>query len=107
MKKNRKIYSLILLLIVLASCANNRPEGKYLLNVIDDKNLIIDKPIDKYFDANAVLKFHCNPISDANLGMYVNEELVSIQNVVTVDDKYIWEYSFSMPKVDTTIKSIL
>ncbi len=76
----------------------------YSLKIVDDNEFIYDKPVDEYFQSGKVLKFQSNVIYDADLGMYVNGQLSSIQKAVETENGYIWEYTFEMIPEDVVIE---
>ena len=81
------------------------PITTYKLTIIDENNFIYDKPSENecYFANGDLIKLHSFPIMDADLDMYVDNEFYSKQTTITINDQYIWEYSFRMPKQDVTI----
>jgi len=76
----------------------------YKLTIIDEDNLIYDKPTETSCESDTKIVMHSRPIIDADLAMYINGEFHSIQNTIIVNDEYVWEYSFIMPERDTTIE---
>ena len=76
----------------------------YKLTIIDEDNLIYDKPTETSCESDTKIVMHSRPIIDADLAMYINGEFQSIQNTIIVNDEYVWEYSFIMPERDTTIE---
>lgn len=90
-------------------CGNpvDDPEyGTYKLEIIDKYNLIFDKPVERYgyFPAGTRFVFHCNPLTDVDLGMYVDNELYSLQYPMYLDGREVWEYEFIMPHKNVTIE---
>lgn len=112
----KKITALVLCFIFamsLVSCSNapnlnppNETDDKvtYKLTVIDDHNLVYERPSGEKFEAGTILKFHAYVVCDADLDMYANGNFVSRQDAVEGDDGYIWEYTFEMPSQDTVIE---
>ena len=76
----------------------------FKLTIIDEDNLIYDKPTETSCESDTKIVMHSRPILDADLAMYINGEFHSIQNTIIVNDEYVWEYSFIMPERDTTIE---
>ena len=76
----------------------------FKLTIIDEDNLIYDKPTETSYESDTKIVIHSRPIMDADLAMYINGEFHSIQNTIIVNDEYVWEYSFIMPERDTTIE---
>ena len=76
----------------------------FKLTIIDEDNLIYDKPTETSCESDTKIVMHSRPILDADLAMYINGEFQSIQNTIIVNDEYVWEYSFIMPERDTTIE---
>lgn len=76
----------------------------FKLTIIDEDNLIYDKPTETSCESDTKIVMHSRPIMDADLAMYINGEFHSIQNTIIVNDEYVWEYSFIMPERDTTIE---
>ena len=76
----------------------------FKLTIIDEDNLIYDKPTETSCESDTKIVMHSHPLIDADLAMYINGEFHSIQNTIIVNDEYVWEYSFIMPERDTTIE---
>lgn len=76
----------------------------FKLTIIDEDNLIYDKPTETSCESDTKIVMHSRPIMDADLAMYINGEFHSMQNTIIVNDEYVWEYSFIMPERDTTIE---
>lgn len=87
---------------------NETSTQKYKLTIIDNGNLILDKPKENesYFAENTTIVLHSYIIYDADLAMYVNGEFNKIQNDVYLKDeqRYIWEFTYVMPASDTTLE---
>lgn len=82
------------------------PTGTYKLDIVDDGNHIINKPTEanSYYAPGTLLEFYANPIMDADLVMYVNNELWKIQTAEKRDDEYVWVFSYVMPDHDVVIQ---
>jgi len=106
MKKNKMIAFIIIMLISLNGCTKGKGMHVtvYNLKIIDNNDIIYDKPDDSFFQSGSVLKFHANVIYDADLGMYINGELYSMQTAVETENGYIWEYTFTMIPEDVEIE---
>ncbi len=76
----------------------------FKLTIIDEDNLIYDKPTETSCESDTKIVMHSRPIMDADLAMYINGEFHSIQNTIIVNDETVWEYSFIMTERDTTIE---
>ena len=82
------------------------PTGTYKLNIIDNNDYIMNKPkeYESHYAPGTEIILYAYPIMDADLAMYVNGKFNSIQNIVFVPDKYIWEYRFVMPAGEVTLE---
>lgn len=80
--------------------------GAFKLEIIDKGDFLIDElsNVDNWYKPGTLLKFCVNPIMDADLVMYVNDNYYSKQTTIEVNDKYVWEYTFVMPEHNTIIK---
>ena len=62
------------------------------------------KEYESHYAPGTEIILYAYPIMDADLVMYVNGKFNSIQNIVFVPDKYIWEYRFVMPAGEVTLE---
>ncbi len=78
----------------------------FKLEVIDEDNHIINKSaiIDTWYTPGTLIKFYSNPISNANLVMYENDQFCKIQNIDNESDEYIWVFSYVMPAYDVVLR---
>lgn len=83
------------------------PEGNYTLRVIDEGHhiysVVPNNSSGKYVP-DTEIKFYSNPLTDADLAMYVDEQYVGVQTVTETDGGYVWEFSLKMPARETTVK---
>lgn len=80
--------------------------GAFNLKIIDEDNHIINKStaIDTWYAPGTLINFYANPIIDANLVMYENDQFCKIQNIKKENDEYIWMFSYVMPAYDVVLK---
>lgn len=108
MKKNfLAINTGFIFLLSLVSCAN---VTKYSLTIIDDEKKIIDvlpSAVTKKFRAGTKITMYSYPINDASLSMYVDDVFYTNGDAIETDNGYLWEYTFTMPEKDTTVKFII
>lgn len=93
------IYILILFIsIFLISCNN-----KYKIT-IEDNGFIYDKPTKVYYKKGDVIRLHANIINDADLYMYINDEVICTPvYLVDNNDRYVWEYSYTVSDSDAML----
>ncbi len=77
------------------------PTGTFKLTIIDESKILINKPDQEYYTPYTKLLFKTYPICDADVCMYVNDELYS-RNGSNMDN-YL-EFNFVMPINDVVIK---
>lgn len=81
------------------------PLGTFKLELIDENNNIINKTdISSRYTPGTQFIFYAKPIIDADLVMYVNDELYKIQNPTKFDGNIMWEYRFDIPSHDVVIE---
>lgn len=51
-----------------------------------------------------ILEFYSHPIMDVDLAMYVNDVFYQIQDIIEVNEEYMWKYSFVMPAKNVVIE---
>lgn len=97
----KKIVILILtfFLLVLGGCGN---EKKFSLSINNRKNIIIEPLLEKY-SANDLVIVKTKVIEDMELGLYLDDVLVSIPKTIKEDENLYWEFSFKMPNKDAII----
>lgn len=85
---------------------NTNQTGTYKLIIKDIGNHIYDKPNEEilFILSGSKIVLHSYPIMDADLAMYINGKYHGIQNYIKVNNEYIWEYNFEMPKEDVTVE---
>ena len=84
----------------------NLNTGAFKLKIIDEDKHIMNKSsaLDTWYTPGTLIKFYANPISNANLVMYENDQFYKIQNIKKENDEYVWMFSYVMPAYDVVLK---
>lgn len=101
MKKITTIILVLISVLVLASCDNEK-EKSYSLFIDDENNYIINDLKEAYKPGEEII-IQAGVLIDASFALYINGVYHSIQTVVETNDGYIREYYFKMPNEDVTI----
>ncbi|MBR2138167.1 MAG: hypothetical protein IKC22_07480 [Bacilli bacterium] len=80
--------------------------GAFKLEIIDEDNHIINKSpaVDTWYAPGTLLKFYANPIMDADLVMYENNQFCKTQTTEKQEEEYVWVFSYVMPTYDVVLK---
>lgn len=84
----------------------NDSSDYYMLEISDGSDYLTDNSskYNTYYKRGTKLYFYTNPILDANLVMYENDEFYKKQTSIENGDGYIWLFSYIMPSYDVTLK---
>lgn len=82
--------------------------GQFKLQIIDHTKRLITElsNTEDFYTPGTKLSFYFNPITEyeADIAMYINNELNSFNKSITLSDRVVWEITFEMPIKDTVIK---
>lgn len=78
----------------------------YKIEIFEGSDYLIDNSskYNTYYKPGTKLYFYTNPILDANLVMYENDEFYKKQTSIEVDDGYVWLFSYIMPAYNVVLK---
>ncbi len=109
MIKLAKYLLFLLVMFATTSCGYQQDINSidaFKLEIIDEDNHIINKSlaIDTRYAPGTLLKFYANPITNANLLMYENNQFFDKQHTIQQEDECLWLFSYVMPAYDVVLK---
>lgn len=82
------------------------PTGQYDVTINTNDITYINELSNKSgkYTPGMELEFYFYPLMDVDLGMYINGKFYKTQEVIELDGKYVWKYSFIMPSEIVSIE---